>query len=174
MNIDLIPIPSWFWEIIDNSKPDLIKLEQKLEQLDKETLENYYGFYKAASQDICEPWSGPFIDDSIGHLSEDSTSDLTDWIVSQGYDYWASISALYEDEEAKEKALVEAFWTEDKVSKEGKHGSLVKWTYTISNPTYKGYQSPGYLPIPIYKHKFKLDIYDEEEKIFKRIDKLLW
>ena len=35
-------------------------------------------------------WAGPFIDAAIGHLSEDSTEDLCDWIVGQGSAIWAA------------------------------------------------------------------------------------
>jgi hypothetical protein len=171
MSAEVLPIPQWFWDLIDSSKPDLEKLVSKLETLNREQLENYHGFYASASNAVCEPWEGPYIDGDIKNLSEDSTKDLCDWIVSQGYDYWYSIASL--PEEQKEEALRKAFWDEDKVSLGKEAGTLVQWNYNTGNPAYKGYASPSAIAMAIFQTRYKESILEYEEEIYDRIDDLL-
>ena len=83
------PIESWFWELLEKHKPNIDRLESSLRVLERPLLEKFLVYYHIASEMSCEPWNGPYINDSIGNLSEDSTEDLTDWIVAQGIDAWA-------------------------------------------------------------------------------------
>lgn len=96
MNDD-IPIEEWFWEIIERCKPEKVRLERELMETDRTTVEKFIVYYYVASWQVCEPWDGPFIDDSVGHLSEDSTEDLADWVVAQGRDAWHYAQTTYVD-----------------------------------------------------------------------------
>ena len=86
-------------------------LKKKLETIDNESLENYYGLFITAACSLCdyEPWNGMRFNDEIGRVNQSKTEYFTQWIVGQGYDYWSSIARLNNDQEAKSKALTEAY-----------------------------------------------------------------
>jgi hypothetical protein len=151
-------IPDWFWNLIDSSKPDLKKLEKALEELEKEQLEDYYGLYKRASQEIRDPWDGPYINEEIDHLSEDSTEDLCDWIVSQGYDHWSEM-------DIDDESLAAVFHSMKKVEKGKKVKGCVNWNSNTKYP----YKTPKALALSVYEEKFGEDMYDHIDNIMDRV-----
>lgn len=83
--------PRW-WTLLGDAFPDVPRLEEALRALGRDELIAFALFVQEARWSIREPWSGPVIP-GIGALSEDSTEDLTDWIVLQGREYWARVVA---------------------------------------------------------------------------------
>ncbi len=77
------------WALIDASVPDPERFAAAVEGLDQDALIERYADVFAARQAVRVKWAGPWIDAAIGHLSEDSTEDLCDWIVGQGSEIWA-------------------------------------------------------------------------------------
>jgi hypothetical protein len=84
-----------FWGIIDGSFPDEAALRAQLASLGRDELVAFYALVGDASAMVRPSWDGPWVRTDLleaggHHLSEDSTADLTDWIVSQGRAYWGS------------------------------------------------------------------------------------
>jgi hypothetical protein len=103
-----------WWALISNSKGDGLLYVSLLRKLERDGLLSFGSFLADAKIQACEPWKGPEIP-GVGFLSEDSTADLTDWIVSQGEDYWLSVLDTYDDDDAPtmsaatKEALIVAF-----------------------------------------------------------------
>ena len=153
-------IPDWFWEIIDSTRPDLLALALRLEQLSRKDLLRYSHFYQVASDAVCHAWEGPFIDDEIGHLSEDSTEDLTDWIVSGGKESW-----LYATE--PDVDLVALFLLSVQAER-GEIDEPPQWTLDVTLEDRQGYQTPNGLAIPIFYERHNSnneDFYEALEKL---------
>ena len=81
-------IPQWFWDLLARARSGREALRLALQGLDRQSLEEFIVRYHLASEAVCEPWDGPYIEERGYHLSEDSTEDVTDWIVAQGKDAW--------------------------------------------------------------------------------------
>ncbi len=81
-------IPQWVWDLLARARSEREGLRPALQALDRQSLEEFIVRYHLASEAVCEPWDGPYIEERDYHLSEDSTEDLTDWIVAQGNDAW--------------------------------------------------------------------------------------
>lgn len=78
------------WVLIDASMPDPERFAAAVAELEEDALIERYADVFTARQRVRVKWAGPFIDAAIGHLSEDSTEDLCDWIVGQGSAIWAA------------------------------------------------------------------------------------
>ncbi|MBL8975485.1 MAG: hypothetical protein JNK56_33100 [Myxococcales bacterium] len=78
------------WVLIDASMPDPERFAAAVAELKEDALIERYADVFTARQRVRVKWAGPFIDAAIGHLSEDSTEDLCDWIVGQGSAIWAA------------------------------------------------------------------------------------
>lgn len=82
-----------FWAIIEGAGRDRDALDAALRQLDADELVAFGALVRDAGAAVREPWQGPWVPsdhfDAGGfHLSEDSTEDFTDWIVSLGRAAW--------------------------------------------------------------------------------------
>jgi hypothetical protein len=77
-----------FWRLLEAAFPSKDRLIAALDALPRQELVAFVIHVEAARWEVREEWEGPFIDDNIGHLSEDGTQNLTDWIVSQGEAFW--------------------------------------------------------------------------------------
>jgi hypothetical protein len=84
------------WEIIEQAAGDSDVFCALIRKLTREEMGIFGAFLDDAKLHVCEPWRGPDIP-GVGHLSEDSTSDLADWVVSQGKAYWTSILDTYDE-----------------------------------------------------------------------------
>ena len=72
------------------------RLCNELQNMNVQQLEKFVAYFVLANQYTRDPWNGPFISEIDGHLSEDGTQYLNDWIVAQGkraWDYARSTSA---------------------------------------------------------------------------------
>jgi hypothetical protein len=78
-----------WWRLLREVFPSTERLQAQLRGLERDDLLDFAGFVAECTSAVREPWQGPFIDDAVGHLSEDSTQDLADWIVTQGKSYWS-------------------------------------------------------------------------------------
>ncbi|HEY5927275.1 MAG TPA: hypothetical protein VIV11_36560 [Kofleriaceae bacterium] len=76
-----------WWRLIESSFPSVDELVVAMRALSRQELLELGVHIRQCRLLIREPWNGPDIP-SLGVLSEDSTEDFTDWIVSQGEDYW--------------------------------------------------------------------------------------
>jgi|GEM_PF-4036929 len=81
-------IEPWFWDLLSRSWLDEDALRTSLEELDDPLLEKFVVYFHLANQYTRDPWDGPYISEVGGELSEDSTEDLNDWIVVQGFSAW--------------------------------------------------------------------------------------
>ena len=113
---------------------------------------SYYHYYEVASDSVCHQWDGPYIDDEIEHLSEDSTQDLTYWIVSNGKDFWLRATE-------PEANLVELFWMSVKVAR-GEISDPPKWTSEVASDNRRGSQTPNYIAGAIYSERFDGEFLD--------------
>ena len=77
------------WLMLAASMPERRRFADAVAALDREGLIQRHADVIQARDEIRMKWDGPYIDAEIGHLSEDSTEDLADWIVGQGHAYWA-------------------------------------------------------------------------------------
>ena len=74
--------------LLAETQPDGAALARRLADLDAESLLRLSADVVDASADVRVPWEGP-LDSSGGFCwSEDSTEDLTEWIVAQGEAFW--------------------------------------------------------------------------------------
>lgn len=119
--------------------------------MDKESLENFYGFFEILAMDLCDYTDGPFLNDEIGYLSEDGAEDLCVWIVSQGKTYWDSVLK-------EEKSLKDTFFVMSDVQV-GKSEAAMKWKYDVVNPKYNGLGHQS-LAIALYQDRFEEDLLD--------------
>ena len=76
------------WAMLAASMPERRRFADAVAALDREGLIQRHTDVIQARNEIREKWNGPYIDEKIEHLSEDSTEDLEDWIVGQGHEYW--------------------------------------------------------------------------------------
>ena len=102
-----------WWRLIGEAFPSTERLTAQLRALERDELLDFAGFVAESKLAVREPWEGPFIDDAIGHLSEDSTGDLTDWVVTQGQPYWS------EAVESTDEHLRKCFELQEEVDKPG-------------------------------------------------------
>lgn len=82
-----------FWTIIEAARRDCAALHAALSALDADELLAFGALVRDAGSAVREPWQGPWVPsdhfkEGGFHLSEDSTEDFTDWIVSLGRDVW--------------------------------------------------------------------------------------
>jgi hypothetical protein len=75
-----------WWKLIETAFPSVERLVLALRVLSREELVSFGAHVTDLRYAVREPWNGPDIP-GVGVLSEDSTEDLTDWIVSQGREY---------------------------------------------------------------------------------------
>lgn len=74
--------------LLAETQPDKAALAQRLSELDAEALLELAADVVDASADVRPSWEGP-LDRRGGYCwSEDSTEDLTDWVVAQGEVFW--------------------------------------------------------------------------------------
>ena len=114
-----------WWTLIESSFPSHERLVAALRALAREELVAFGVHVRECRLLIREPWNGPNIP-GIGVLSEDSTEDFTDWIVSQGEAYW---SAANDGDEAH---LVACFALYDAVRREQDHPRAWQPTPVVS------------------------------------------
>lgn len=87
--------------LVDSARPSVAALRERLDALDADALVELLADLVDAAAEVRVKWEGPF-DPSLGVCwSEDSTEDLTDWIVSQGTDVWRAARG------ATDEALIE-------------------------------------------------------------------
>ena len=143
----------WFWDLIEQNKPNGQNLYNCLINETTQNIGFFHTFFELASQEICDYFNGPKIE-GIGHISEDSTEDLNNWIVSMGFDYWKAIID-------KEYDIEKAFWDmEDSIN--DKHTTLIEWTVL-----------PKFVAENILKEKYQLDIYEIYDLIMNKTIKTL-
>lgn len=77
--------------LLAETQPDVSALVRRLSDLDAESLLGLAADVVDASADVRVAWEGPL--DTSGDFcwSEDSTEDLTGWIVAQGEAYWRAV-----------------------------------------------------------------------------------
>jgi hypothetical protein len=157
-----LPIEDWFWDLIQECRPVLKNLEKRLEAMPRDQLEKYMVYYDIASEHICEPWDGPYIDESVGNLSEDGTEDLTDWIVSQGRSVWEYALSPRADF----KVL---FYLS--VGEEPDHDlDIAEWCCDVAKESHEGWQQPKDLARIIYEERFGVEYFDVQEELHERYD----
>lgn len=76
-----------FWQIVEKANKDKKKLELILLEADKNTIYKFAGEFIEASIQLTE---GRFLQ-YLGELSEDSTEDVRNWIVSHGKELYQNI-----------------------------------------------------------------------------------
>jgi hypothetical protein len=103
-----------WWRLIESSFPSQEQLVDALRTLSRDELLAFGGHVRDCRLLVREPWNGPNVP-GIGALSEDSTADLTDWIVSQGEDYWQAAN------DGDEAHLVACFELYDAVRRKPGH-----------------------------------------------------
>lgn len=81
-------ISDWFWHIIEQAGRDPNRLRQILESMSREDLIRFSHEFTEASLEIAY---GPFLDYMDEGTSEDGATDIADWIVSQGKEFYRSI-----------------------------------------------------------------------------------
>ncbi|MFZ6185589.1 hypothetical protein [Nannocystis pusilla] len=74
--------------LLAETQPDGAALARRLTDLDAESLLGLAADVVDASADVRAPWEGPLDTGGNFYWSEDSTEDLTDWIVAQGEAFW--------------------------------------------------------------------------------------
>ncbi len=139
-------IPEWFWSLIETTKPSLALLIERLEALSQAELEQWQRAYELAAAAIVPYWDGPDMGGNLGVLSEDSTEDLCEWIVSQGRELWqratgpgADLIYLAHLYQRAEQGLIPEY---------------PAWSTAVTNPEYRGYRDPCYIAYPIYRARF--------------------
>jgi len=145
-------IPAWFWETLDSARPNLQALASFLENTSRQTLIEFATFYREASQEACEYWNGPIVDDIP--FSEDDTEDLCNWVVSQGKSVWERAIASRRSLEP----IVRLYREND-----GK-ASSTSWTTHVDNAEYLGYQAPEHIAFAIFRTRFADDLTDVLEE----------
>ncbi len=146
-------IPAWFWELLDSSRPSLLALARKLEQLPRDQLIAYAAIYKKAAQTLCNYWEGPVVD-GMG-FSEDDTEDLCCWIVAQGRRFYTEALRL--------RGHLEPLVRQYGASERGESSEHPPWFLDVANPGYSGYMSPSALPHAVFETRFGSDLLDELE-----------
>lgn len=159
MENEALFISNRFWNLMDECKPSLKKLECALEALDKEELENYYGLYRIFCERICDYSEGP------AGLSEDGAEDLCIWVVSQGFEFWQTVINKGESLEKVYQLMLD--------SDNGRDTFLSKWDVAVINPVSRGHQNPRDIAMAVYEHRFGEDILEIEEIIMSRLDDIL-
>lgn len=149
-------IPPSFWTLLAEARPSLRVLEAELGELSQSRLESFIVSYAVASDAIREPSEGIDID-GVGILSEDSTEDFCEWIVSQGESVWqyarsseASLTALFERMETGGR--LESY-------------QLSLWSNEVAMKEHRGYQAPKALAIITLQERFGVDYYSDWERI---------
>jgi hypothetical protein len=153
-------IEAWFWDLISECSPSLKYLEEQLESFSEEKLKKYLMYWDISSRALCAPWDGPYIDDEIEQLSEDSTEELTDWIVSQGKSAWEY--ALRNPDQ-----LSELFCISNGNGK-SKEFETTLWNTKVSKKNHIGFQSPKDIAIIIIEELFEEDYWDFREEYFEK------
>ena len=107
------------WAILEATMPDPERFFAQVDALNADELVMLYADVIDARDEVRCAWEGPFIPELDSHLSEDSTEDLTDWIVGQGYAYWqraieaedAALATMLSESEA-ERETPSGRWNE--------------------------------------------------------------
>ena len=77
--------------LLAETQPDPAALEARLATLDPAALIVLAADVVDASADVRPKWEGPYVPERGVCFSEDSTEDLTGWIVAQGEPYWRGL-----------------------------------------------------------------------------------
>jgi hypothetical protein len=157
-------IPNWFWPLIEETRPSLALLTERLETLNQTELEHWQRAYEVAAEAICPYWDGPDMGGDVGVLSEDDTEDFCNWIVSQGRALWELATAPGADL----NVLVQLYWNAEMGTatkypswSNAEMGTATKypsWSSAVANPAYRGYQDPSCIAYPIYRTRFDAEL----------------
>jgi hypothetical protein len=143
--------------LIEQSKPDLNALEATLLKMDRTSIEKFLVYYHIASEWACAKWSGPYINESIGHLSEDSTEDLTDWIVAQGQKAWNYAQT--------ENANWPQLFDLSNYPNSNCCEQIIDWYTSYPNNTQTGWGSIKYTAVKIFEDRFDESFYDIQDEL---------
>lgn len=140
-----------FWAIIEGAGRDRDALDAALRQLDADALIVFGALVHDAGAAVREPWQGPWVpSDHFAeggfYLSEDSTEDFTDWIVSLGREVWLPLVG------ADDAALQEVYASYNTLRDDPAHP--MRW----SGPSGKVYLSGRVYSI--YTERFGDDFHD--------------
>lgn len=152
-----------FWDILDGARPSMAALRTSLEALDREGLENFYGFFESLAWDVRSD-EGTYVDDAIGYLSEDGAEDLANWVVSQGRAYWERIR---EDL----SVLGPEYLRMSDVQAGRPSETAVKWEL---EPRDSAYGRVGHLSLVVamYAARFDASIFDVAGEVSERVESL--
>ena len=149
--MEKLAIPSWFLTLLDETRPSLAALADRLEALTRQKLVAYASTYRDVAEHIIEVWNNPIVDGA--ELSEDDIEDICDWVVSQGD---ALITRAYA-ERADLKSIVKAYRANEK----GTSKEFPKWDTVVKHVGYQGFQSPRGIAIAVYERVHHADLFDE-------------
>lgn len=85
--------------------PDPRRFEALVGELSAQELVERHADVIDARAEVRDKWEGPYIPELGACLSEDSCEDFTDWVVGQGYEYWAAARGA--DDEALARMFAE-------------------------------------------------------------------
>ena len=88
MSFDANEIPDSFWKIIQQADKDKEKLREILKGLSKDELYKFAGNFTEAATQLNDL---PFLNYVDPGESEDGVEDITQWVVSQGKDYYQKV-----------------------------------------------------------------------------------
>jgi len=142
-------VPIWFWAVLEKTRPSLQRLVEWLEAATREQIIEFQRSYVDAAQEICDYWDGPIVD-GIG-FSEDNTEDLCEWIVSQGHVLWRKAIEAPDLE-----YFVRIYWAAERKA----DSEWPAWDISVTNPIYRGYQSPGTVSHAVFQHRFSEDLHE--------------
>ncbi len=151
------------WNTLHSAQRSLSHLERELSKMVQSDVERFIVLYRWASWEVCYPWDGIAVTD-LAHLSESSTEDFCDWIVSQGYHAW-----LYACAQDNHPAQLYAF--RDK-STSFKGFQLGVWSLDV-DARYCGYQSPFCLAVRFLQIKFNVDYWEHANELHDRYEPVI-
>jgi len=121
-----------FWRLLEAAFPSKDRLIASLDALPRQELVAFVIHVEAARWEVREEWEGPFIHDNVGHLSEDGTQNLTDWIVSQGEAFWRGACG------ASDEVLRDLFFEREDAVDRGDRGLGGSWLEDRRRPLAPG------------------------------------
>ena len=143
-------IPTWFWDILVETRPSLLALAKRLEALPRERLIAFASAYETAAEEVCDYWSGPVVGGV--EYSEDDTEDLCKWIVAQGPDLWRTAVQL--------RGAIAPMGELKIASDAGRRNEHPRWSTEVENVAYEGYQAPESVAYAIFAARFGQDLHE--------------
>ena len=137
--------PDWFWNILESTRPSLMKLESWLVTAPREHVEEFAAAYELAAKTLCDYWDGPLVDGI--QYSEDDTEDLCNWIVSQGRELWHKVAGGDLDIGHVASVVARRDYNLLPVA-------IKDWSTEVRDPKHRGYQAPESIAMGVYYSRF--------------------